>query len=247
MIPTSRSELIEYCLERCGHPVITINIAPKQLENCIDDALQYWREYAIDGQERTFYLHQVTSTDITNRYITLPENILSVVELYGYTGGGVGQLFNAEYYITADAILGAAGTGSGASSYFVAKQYLVDLNWLLNPSPPFRYRIHNRRLHVDTNWSTKFVEGGYIAVECYAYIDPDVYASVWGNWQLRELAQAYVKRQWGDNLRKFNNVSLPSGVTLNGEGIYQSALQEIEMIKSQYIENYGEPLGFFTA
>ncbi len=117
MIPSNRSELIEYCLERCGSPVITINIAPKQLENCIDDALQYWREYAIDGQERTFYLHQITSTDIANRYITLTDNILSVIEVYGYASQGVGQLFNAEYYITADAILGAAGTGGGASRH----------------------------------------------------------------------------------------------------------------------------------
>lgn len=249
-IPTTRAELVEYCLERCGHPVITINIAPSQIENCIDDALQYWREYAIDGQERTFYVHTITAQDITNRYIIMPENIISVINIFGDNpGSSSGQLFNVDYHITADAILGLTGGGGtgGVSGYFVTKQYLADVNWLMNPAPPFRYRMHNHKLHIDTNWETKFIVGNSLLVECYAYIDPVVYASIWGNWQLRELAQAMVKRQWGDNLRKFNSVALPGGVTLNGEGIYQGAVQEVAMIKENYIDNFGEPLGFITA
>ena len=248
-IPTSRAELVEYCLERCGHPVISINIAPKQIDNCIDDALQYWREYAIDGQERTFYVHQITSTDITNRFIPMPENVISVINVYGDTPGtSSGTLFNIDYHITADAILGLTGSGGGGiSGYFVTKQCVSDINWLMNPSPPFRYRMHNRRLNIDTNWEAKFAVGNYVMIECYAYIDPEVYAAIWGNWQLRELSQAMVKRQWGDNLRKFSNVSLPGGVTLNGEAIYQGAIQEIAMIKESYIDNFGEPLGFITA
>lgn len=250
-IPTTREELKEYCLEKCGHPVITINIAPKQLDNCIDDALQYWREYAIDGQERTFWIHEITQTDLDNKFFVMPENVISVLNIYGAKPGtATGTLFNIEYHVTADAILGMTNAGSGhggISDYFVTKQYLADVNWLLNPDPPFRYRVHNHRLYLDTNWDAKFVVGNTVMVECYAYIDPQVYASVWGNWQLRELAAAMVKRQWGDNLRKFTSVALPGGVTLNGEGIYQSAVEEIAMIKETYIENFGEPLGFFTA
>lgn len=249
-IPSSRQELVEYCLERCGHPVISINIAPKQLDNCIDDALQYWREYAIDGQERTFLIHQITATDIANRFIPMPANVISVINVYGANAGNSsGTLFNVDYHITADAILGITGgsPGGGVSQYFITKQYLADVNWLFNPDAPFRYRIHNQRLFIDTDWNAKFPEGAYVMVECYAWIDPAVYASVWGNWQLRELAAAMVKRQWGDNLRKFNNVALPGGVVLNGEAIYQGALQEIEMIKESYIDNFGEPLGFITA
>lgn len=249
-VPNSRSELADYCLRACGHPVITINIAPSQIDDCINDALQYWQEYAIDGQERTFYVHQITPTDVTNGYITLPNNIISVIELYGYTAASSsGQLFNVEYHLEADAILAMtqAGGGGGVSGYFVAKQYLADMNWLLNPNPPFRYRIHNHRLFIDTNWNTKFPAGNYIVAECYAYIDPEQFPSIWGNWQLRELAAAYVKRQWGRNLSKFVNVNLPGGIVLNGSEIAQEAAQEIEFIKTNYIDNFGEPLGFITA
>lgn len=249
MIPSSREELKQYCLERCGAPVITINIAPQQIDNAIDDAMQYWQEYSLDAQERTFYVHQITATDITNRYLTMPDNIFSVLNIYGASPmSSAGMLFNVEYHITADAILGMtqAGSGSGASSYFITKQYLADMNYLFNPDAPFRFRIHNKRLHIDTNWSTRFREGEYVMVECYAIIDPMAWVGIWGDWRLRELAAAMVKRQWGDNLRKFANVPLPSGVVLNGESIYQSAVEEIAQIKDEYIYKFDEPLGFYV-
>ena len=107
MIPASREDLKQYCLERCGAPVITINIAPQQIDNAIDDALQYWQEYSMDAQERTFYVHQITQIDIDNRYITMPENIFSVLNVYGASPmSSAGMLFNVQYHITADAILG---------------------------------------------------------------------------------------------------------------------------------------------
>ena len=50
----------------------------------------------------------------------------------------------------------------------------------------------------------------------------------------------------GDNLRKFANVPLPSGVVLNGEAIYQSAVEEVAQIKQDYVYNFDEPLGFYV-
>lgn len=249
MIPSSREDLKQYCLERCGAPVITINIAPQQVDNAIDDALQYWQEYSLDAQERTYFIHQLTQQDIDNRYIVMPDNIFSVLNVFGASpNSSVGMLFNVQYHITADAILGMtkAGGGGGASSYFIAKQYLTDMNYLFNPDSPFRYRIHSHKLFIDTDWSIRFAVGTYVMVECYAILDPAVYSGVWGDWRLRELAAAMVKRQWGDNLRKFANVPLPSGVVLNGESIYQSAVEEIAQIKQDYIFNFDEPMGFYV-
>lgn len=245
-LPTDRASLIEHCLRKCGKPVITINIAPEQLEDCISDALQFFQEYNLDAQERTHYVHTITQTNKDNKYIELPDNIISVVGCYGWNNTSLSSnLFNAEYYITADAILGLTGGGNGLEQYFLTKQALADMNWLLNPTPPMRFRIHTRRLYIDMDWD-KFTVGNTVLIECYAYIDPNVYQSIWSNWQLRDLAAAYVKKQWADNIRKFNGI-LPSGLQLNGEGIYAEAVRDIEEIKSQWIMSFSEPLGFYMA
>ncbi len=247
MAITSRQDLMDFCLRKCGYPVITINIAPEQIDDCIDEALEYWREYAIDAQERVFLPHQITATDITNKYFTLNDNILSVVNVYGVKpNSNSGQLFSLEYHITADSIINLTQSKGGIEQYFTTKQGLADINWLLNPEPPFRFRIHNHKLYIDSNWDTRIIENNYIMVECYAYI-PDTNTSIWNNWQLKRLAAAYVKRQWGSNLSKFSNVALPGGVILNGTQIYEEAVQEIAMIEQEFVVNFSEPLGFITA
>lgn len=247
-IPTNRASLIEYCLRKCGKPVITINIAPEQLDDAIDDALEFFREYDIDGQERSYYIHTVTQQDRDNMYITLPDNIISVIQLYGTKqASSSGQLFNDTYMIMANTIIGlTSGGGSGIENYFMAKQKLADVSWLLNPDSPFRYRIAQHKLFIDTDWSN-FAVGTKLMVECYAWLDQDIYLAVWGNRQLRELATALIKLQWGDNLTKYNGVALPGGVTLNGEFIYQEAAQEVERLKSTWQMNYEGPLGFIMA
>lgn len=247
-IPTNRASLIEYCLRKCGKPVITINIAPDQLDDAIDDALEFFREYDIDGQERSYYIHTVTQQDRDNMYITLPDNIISVIQLYGTKQASpTGMLFNDTYFITSDLILGmTSGSSGGLENYFIAKQKLADIGWLLNPDAPFRYRIAQHKLFIDTNWDN-FAVGTMLMVECYAWLDPDVYASVWGNRQLRELATALIKLQWSSNLIKFPNIQLPSGQSLNGVFMYQEASQEVERLKSEWQSMYSEPLGFIMA
>ena len=114
MAITSRQDLMDFCLRKCGYPVITINIAPEQIDDCIDEALEYWREYAIDAQERVFLPHQITATDITNKYFTLNDNILSVVNVYGLKpNSNSGQLFSLEYHITADSIINLTQSKGG--------------------------------------------------------------------------------------------------------------------------------------
>jgi len=99
-VPTSRSEFKEYCLRKLGKPVIEINVDDDQVEDRIDESLKYYWDYHFDGSEKTYYKHLITSSDIANKYITLPENIIGVVKLFP-----VGQslntmnLFNIRYQI----------------------------------------------------------------------------------------------------------------------------------------------------
>ena len=71
--PNSKATLKDYCLRRLGHPVVEINVDDDQVDDRIDDALAYYRDYHYDGTERTFLKHQITSTDaVSYTHLTLP-------------------------------------------------------------------------------------------------------------------------------------------------------------------------------
>ena len=62
--PSSRQGLIDYCLRRLGAPVLEINIDDEQIDDLVDDALQYFNERHFDGVEKMYLKYQVTQEDI---------------------------------------------------------------------------------------------------------------------------------------------------------------------------------------
>jgi hypothetical protein len=62
--PSSRQELIDYCLRRLGAPVLEINVADDQIDDLVDDSLQYFQERHFDGVERMYLKYQFTQDDI---------------------------------------------------------------------------------------------------------------------------------------------------------------------------------------
>ena len=99
--PTTRAEFKEYCLRKLGKPVIDINVDDDQIEDRIDEALQYYADYHMDATDRIYYKHQITQQDVTNRYITLPDNVFGAVRIF-QTGQGItfgSDIFNVQYQI----------------------------------------------------------------------------------------------------------------------------------------------------
>ena len=62
--PASRSELIDYAKRQLGSPVIEINVADEQCEDCLDDAFQMWQERHYDGVVKIPMKYQITADDI---------------------------------------------------------------------------------------------------------------------------------------------------------------------------------------
>ena len=62
--PSTREELSQYCLRQLGAPVLEINLADEQIDDLIDDALQYFYERHFDGAERDYIKYQITQADI---------------------------------------------------------------------------------------------------------------------------------------------------------------------------------------
>jgi len=62
--PSTRQELIDYCKRKLGAPVLEINVADEQIEDLVDDAIQFFQERHFDGVYPTFYKYKVTQNDI---------------------------------------------------------------------------------------------------------------------------------------------------------------------------------------
>jgi hypothetical protein len=63
--PSTRETLKQYCLRNLGKPVIDINVDDDQVEDRIDEALQYFAQYHSDGVERMYLKYKVTADDVT--------------------------------------------------------------------------------------------------------------------------------------------------------------------------------------
>lgn len=246
-LPTTREDLIDWCLRELGKPVIQVNLAEEQCDDAVDDALQFFREYHEDGAERTWYKHQITSQDLTNGYITLPENIQSVIgvlrpnALGNVSASTADNFFSFEYQFMAASVWDLMQFGN-ASGYFIANQYLAEMNMLFSQKTMSRFRHSMRRLYLDMNINAGYQVGTWLVADVSAYIDPDAYAGVWSNRWLRKLSVAYMKKRWGNNLKKFQNIQLPSGMVLNGQALFDEAMAEIEDIEAQ-IMRHQPPVG----
>jgi hypothetical protein len=62
--PSSRQELIDYCKRKLGAPVLEINVADEQIEDLVDDAVQFFQERHFDGVSQMFLKYQITQDDI---------------------------------------------------------------------------------------------------------------------------------------------------------------------------------------
>lgn len=71
---TTRTALKDYCKRRLGFPVIDINVDDDQVEDRIDEALEFFQQYHFDATEKTYIMHYTTQTDIDKRYIDLSQS-----------------------------------------------------------------------------------------------------------------------------------------------------------------------------
>lgn len=239
--PTSRAEFKEYCLRKLGKPVIEINVDEDQVDDRVDEALRYYWDYHFDGSDKVYYKHQVTSTDKTNKYITLPENIIGAVSVFSIADPSIrsDDLFNIRYQIALNDLYTL--TSVSMVPYYMVMEHLALVSEMLVGKQPIRYTRHKDRLYIDMDWGN-LREGDFILVEAYEVIDPDVFTDAWNDRWLQNYATALIKRQWGSNLTKFTGMTLPGGVQFNGEKIYNDAVDEITKMEETMISSNSLPV-----
>lgn len=239
-VPTTRAEFKEYCLRKLGKPVIEINVDDDQVEDRIDESLKYYYDYHFDGSEKVYYKHTITSTDVTNKYITLPENIIGAVRIFNIGDPMVtNNLFDIRYQIALNDLYTL--TSVSMVPYYMAFQHIQMMEQLLVGQQPIRYNRHTNKLYVDMDWA-KVTVGYYLIVEAYEIVDPATYSDAWGDRWLQEYCTEKIKYQWGTNLSKFNGMQLPGGVTFNGQNIKQEADAAIDKLEKEMISSYSLPV-----
>lgn len=251
---TSRQQFAFYCLRRLGFPVIDINVDEDQVQDRIDDALQYWQDYHFDGLQKIYYVKRITQEDVDQRYLNLcgvTDSSNNCLDITGVTrifpiqdSQATISMFDLRYQLRLNELYDF--TSASYINYTLTQQHLRSLELMFTGEVPIRFQRHMQRLYIDWGWGASEAPVGTVVVaECYALIDPTVYGRVWNDRWLKEYATALIKRTWGNNMKKFGGIQLPGGVTLNGKEIYDEATEEIKLLEQEMATEYFAPLEWF--
>jgi hypothetical protein len=242
-IPASREQLKDWCLRQLGHPVIEINVDDDQVEDRIDEAFQYFRDFHYDGVERTYVKHQMTETDKQNKYIPVTDSIIGVSRIFpvGSTNASV-NMFDLRYQLRLHELYDF--TSTSYVNYVLTQQHIRTLDLLFSGETPVRFNKHSNKLYIDWDWNYDIQVGEFIIIEGTIVLDPNEYNDVYNDRMLKKLATAYIKKQWGANMSKFAGMQLPGGITMNGVQIFQDAVAEIKELEEEIRTTFQEPPQF---
>lgn len=240
----SQFELSEYCLRKLGKPVIQINVAPEQVEDCVDEALQVYRERHYDATQETWVIYELTQTDVDNGYITLSDDIAVVEELLPESILQNSSDFMSYGY---QATVGAftAFRQFDAVDYHMTMQNLATLADALPQQNRVIHTKHMNRLAFRS--PSMLYAGEKMFLKVWKDINPDEHTKVYNDKWLKAYVTALIKRQWGNNMKKHSGIQLLGGVTVNGQEIYSEAVDEIQRLEEQLELDYQLPNDIFMA
>ena len=257
--PASRAEFTDYCLRKLGAPILEINVDVDQVGDLIDDAIQFFQENCYNGMERCYLRHELTADDKTRfageittssvttdweeatNYIPVPDHVVGNSKVFGIVSNSIrSNLWGIEYQLYLNDLY--AFGALDIVNYFMTKQYLETLDMVLNNGSfqQFRYTMRRDRLYLDVD-ADFLAEGKFLLIEAHRLIDPNDATEMYNDMFVKRYATALMKKQWGQNLIKYNNVQLPGGITLNGRQLYEDAIGEIATIESEVLSKYAIP------
>ena len=340
--PTTRTEFKAWCKRKLGYPVIDINVDDDQLDDRVDEAIQYWNQFMQNGMQRMYLKYKLTADDVQRAktnvtetvtakgtgaseiatsslngavsaagtsvvlvdasdfptqgsiiiaadatpnaaetvsytaktdntlttsalannhasgatvtlnvtaewgigqdYIPMPDGILSVLRILPFTDRGNLNMFDIRYQLRLNDLYDFSDIS--VIHYQMTMWQLDLLDMLLVGEKPINYNVHAGRLYIDMAWSSDMDVGEYIIIECYRKLNAGEYTQAYNDFFLKRYATALIKRQWGENLIKFQGVTMLGGVQMNGETIYNEAKEEIAFLEDQGREIWQEPTMF---
>ena len=339
--PTTRTEFKAWCKRKLGYPVIDINVDDDQVDDRVDEAIQYWNTFMQNGQQRVYLKHQLTQADvdraktdtsetataigtgasnqttstldggvsqaatsvtladatnfpitgsitiaadspnaaetvsysakagnvlttsalanahgtavaitlnvtadwkITQGYLPMPDGVLSVLRILPFTDRGNLNMFDIRYQLRLNDLYDFSDIS--VIHYQMTMWQLDLLDMLLVGEKPIEFNVISDRLYINMAWSDDLDVGEYIIMECYRKLNSGEYTKAFNDLWLKRYATSLIKRQWGENLIKFQGVTMLGGVSMNGETIYNEAIREIGELETEGRLTWEEPLMF---
>ena len=296
--PNTRATFKEYCLRNLGKPVIDINVDEDQVEDRIDEAIQYFSQYHTDGVERMYLKYKVTADDKvrlrknddftvfepgtyadnielesgTNtdlegagdligedghaihlegsnlvstkyeenqNYLVIPDSVLSVINVFPLSDRANLNMFDVRYQLRLNDLYDFSSTS--IIHYELTMRHLDFLDHILVGEKPIRFNTLSNRLYIDMDWQEDIDADEYLIIECYRQLDPTQHTRMFDDMYLKRYATALIKRQWGQNLSKFNGTAMLGGVTLNGPELFSTAISEQQKLEEEIRLNFEEP------
>ncbi len=195
----------------------------------------------------TATIQSISKGDIENGYIPIGNDILNVVRVFKF-GALIGSksdgLFDVDYQFAMNDLYNLLS--ADITYYAMVKTHMNLLENIFRNERPIRFNRKTNRLYLDTDMDATFNIDNYIVAEAYAILDPATYTEVYDDMFLKRYATALIKRQWGENMKKFGGIALPGGVTLNGDQIYGEAIQEVSVIEDEMQLRYELPPAMMT-
>lgn len=267
--PSTRQQFKDYCLRRLGAPILEINVDQDQIDDIIDDAIQFFQEFHYDGIELMYLKHQLTAEDVLrfnssneesntpspdeaswearNNFIEIPDHVIGITKVFGVSSNWVrNDLFGlSNQYFLMDIFSFSSGFAFGnfdMSNYYMIRQYFETLDMTVNTGALVQYRFNKRqnRLYIDID-KTRIKEDNYILIECHRALDPGDWSKIYNDSFLKRYTTALIKRQWGQNMIKYQNIQLPGGITMNGRQLWEDGDAEVKELESRMISDYSLP------
>lgn len=244
MATSTRPDLIDYCRRSLGEPVIELNIDDQQVEDRVDEAIEYFRQYHFDGIEKIYLKHEITQTDIDNKYITVPDLIYGITRVFPVASGTSTSksIFDLQYQLRLNDLYDLTSTSIIYYTQVMSHLALLDLE--LNGHPLYRFNRLSGKLYIEASWQDEMQVGNFILVECYRALDPAAAPKLYNDQWLKHYVTALIKKQWATNIKKFQGMQLPGGVTIDGDSLYKEAIEEIKDLETEML-NKAAPLDWF--
>lgn len=244
MAVATRQQLIDYCLRSLGEPVVEINVDEQQIEDRIDEAIDYFRLYHYDGIEKIYLKHQITEQDVENKYISLPDSVYGITRVFPIAAGTSTSksIFDLQYQLRLNDLYDL--TSTSVIYYTQVMSHLALLDMTLNGHPLYRFNRLNNKLYIEASWVDEMLPGNYVLVECYRALDPTDAPKVYNDPWLKHYCTSLIKKQWATNVKKFQGLQLPGGVTIDGDKLYSEATEELKQLEEELL-NKSAPLDWF--
>ena len=180
------------------------------------------------------------SYEENSNYIQLPDSVIGVNKIFRFDGSNTitNNMFSVKYQMFLNDVY--YFDSIELLSYAMVKTKLEDIDFLINTEKQIRFNIRQNRLYMDVDFAS-LTENDYLIIDCWRILDPNDFTRVYNDRFLKRYLTSLIKRQWGQNLIKFQGVKLPGGIELNGSQIYDDAQVELDKIQTEMMSSYEIP------